>query len=167
MRAVALALALLPLSLRPQPRPADQPFYPTLVLSGRDTYTNFSNPTMHVAPMSKFLERFRQKPLVKADAPLETRWAQIAPKKMATSFQPGTTKARKHRARQTGAELKKTTDVRPSSTETNESSKLDRPNLETLKARELKDLLRARNLDTRGTKAQLVSRLEEAYKMEL
>jgi hypothetical protein len=141
----------------------------SLLLPGRDTYTNFSNPTLHVAPMSKFLERFRTKPLLKADARLGTRWAEVAPRQhSATDFQPGTTKTRRHH-RGHGVEWKETTtDGRPRSTaETNESSETNRASPDTLKARELKDLLRARNLDTRGTKAQLVSRLEEAYKLEL
>ena len=118
--------------------------------------------------MSKFLERFRTKPLIKADARLGTRWAEVAPRQhLAADFQPGTTKTRKHH--RDGVEWKKTTtDGRPRSTvETNESSETNRASPDTLKARELKDLLRARNLDTRGTKAQLVSRLEEAYKLEL
>lgn len=138
-----------------------------VALRGRDTYTNFSNPTLHVAPLAKFLERFRHKPLEEADQPLETRWAQIAPRQQSVSFQPGTTKARKHRRGGKSAELKKTTDAQANVAEANESSTPSRPNPEGLKARELKDLLRERNLDTRGTKAQLVSRLEEAYKMEL
>ena len=42
-----------------------------------------------------------------------------------------------------------------------------RPEVETMKARELKDLLKSRGMDTRGTKAQLISRLQEAYEVEL
>jgi hypothetical protein len=127
--------------------------------------------------MAKFLERFRTKPLLTADAPLGTRWVDVAPRQqMAADFQPATTKTRKsHR----GMEWRKSSKGGSGSSsggmsvavpsEANESSKVDeaRPAPGTLKARELKDLLRERNLDTRGTKAQLVSRLEEAYKVEL
>ena len=118
--------------------------------------------------MAKFLERFRRQPLLQADAPLPTRWTDVAPRQqLAADFQPGTTKARKHH-RGKSTDLKAARGGKPSSTsETNESSQPHRPSPESLKARELKDLLRARNLDTRGTKAQLVSRLEAAYKLEL
>jgi hypothetical protein len=118
--------------------------------------------------MAKFLERFRRQPLLHADQPLPTRWAEVAPRQqLAADFQPGTTKTRKHhRGKSTDWQTAKS--GKPSSTsETNESSQAHRPSPESLKARELKDLLRDRNLDTRGTKAQLVSRLEAAYKLEL
>ena len=36
--------------------------------------TNFTNPTIHVKPMTTFLERFRQKPLDWADLPTKLSW---------------------------------------------------------------------------------------------
>ena len=118
--------------------------------------------------MVKFLERFRRPPLLQADAPLPTRWAEVAPRQqLAADFQPGTTKARKHHRGQSTDSQSANGAKTSSASETNKRSQAHRQSPENLKARELKDLLRARNLDTRGTKAQLVSRLQEAYKLEL
>lgn len=49
----------------------------------------------------------------------------------------------------------------------NETGNLPKVSLHTMKARELKDMLEARELDTRGTKSKLIERLESAMKMEL
>ena len=47
-----------------------------------DTYTNFSNPVLHVKPMRTFLERFQRKALEDADTPLRLRWKDVAPPQM-------------------------------------------------------------------------------------
>ena len=116
-----------------------------------DTYTNFTIPAVHVAPMSAFLERFRTKPLMRADTPLKLKWRDVAPMKQ---------------GRDTGAPPVQRETVKNQMTDENNTEKAAMP-LESMKAKQLKGLLGARGLDARGTKAQLISRLESAMKAEL
>ena len=131
-----------------------------------DTYTNFSNPTLHVAPMAKFLSRIKDQPLVKADPALRLRWADVAPPQSAApefgqQITAGTTATRRQ-ARSANPVMGKW-----QTTAKDGNASDGRPAPEAMKARELKDLLKTRGMDTRGTKAQLISRLQEAYKVEL
>ena len=118
-----------------------------------DTYTNFSNPTMHVKPMRAFLERFQRKALDEADPPLRLRWKDVAPPQMEAPM------PNKPQMRSTSSKTESKQGAWKRNSGQASDMDVKAPPLEDMKAKELKGLLKKQGLSTRGTKAQLIARL--------
>lgn len=124
-----------------------------------DIYTNFTNPIMHVRPLAAFLDRFRQKPMDWADLPLKLGWAEV----MRNKDEGGKSDIFKtHRG--SAAPITSSSNAYGSSSTASPSASAGvggagAPPLEEMKARELRQLLKAKGLPTGGSKAQLLSRL--------
>jgi hypothetical protein len=125
-----------------------------------DIYTNFTNPIMHVRPLATFLDRFRKKPMDWADLPLKTGWAEVMRNKDEAGKSGDIFKT--HRG--SAAPISSSSNAYGSSSASPSGSSSGggaaaAPPLEELKARELRQLLKAKGLPTGGSKAQLLSRL--------
>ena len=118
-----------------------------------DTYTNFTNPTMHVKPMRTFLERFQRKALDEADPPLRLRWKDVAPPQMEAPM------PNKPQMRSTSSKTESKQGAWKRNSGQAGETDVKAPPLEDMKAKELKGLLKQQGLSTRGTKAQLIARL--------
>lgn len=114
-----------------------------------DTYTNFTNPTLHVHPLEAFLQRFEGKKLTAADPAIDLSWDAVSGQKTAKV--------------PTRAPARKGTKARAGNIAAGWDMSADAPiDLESMKAGELKAMLKARGLDPKGTRKQLVERVQAA-----